>query len=200
MNVKDFDIRNALIRSGREEFLLKGFEKASLRLICKKANVTTGAFYSYFDKKEDLFDAIVAPMIKEFYLMYHEVVRSALTDVKNNEKNELKAIGFICEHLEEFRLLFDCSKGTRYEDFQKDMLQELFMSSYQTCFDRYAGCQVDPDVVWIFVRIKFAQYMEIIYGNYSMEEIRKLISLYAAFTETGFMRLIEVITDKATNA
>lgn len=34
-----------LIKSGREEFLEKGYAKANLRDICKAAGVTTGAFY-----------------------------------------------------------------------------------------------------------------------------------------------------------
>lgn len=34
-----------LIRSGRAEFLEKGYAKANLRDICKAAGVTTGAFY-----------------------------------------------------------------------------------------------------------------------------------------------------------
>lgn len=33
-----------LIRFGKEEFLKKGYAKASLREICKAAGVTTGAF------------------------------------------------------------------------------------------------------------------------------------------------------------
>lgn len=40
------DIREALLKSGKEEFLAHGFEKASLRIICKKAGLTTGAFYA----------------------------------------------------------------------------------------------------------------------------------------------------------
>ena len=40
------DIREALLKSGKEEFLAHGFEKASLRVICKKAGLTTGAFYA----------------------------------------------------------------------------------------------------------------------------------------------------------
>ena len=49
------DVRGALLKSGREEFLAHGFEKASLRAICKKAGLTTGAFYSHFSGKEELF-------------------------------------------------------------------------------------------------------------------------------------------------
>jgi len=53
-----FDVRAALLKSGKREFLECGFEKASLHSICAGAGVTTGAFYSNFRAKDDLFGAI----------------------------------------------------------------------------------------------------------------------------------------------
>lgn len=41
-----------LIKSGKEEFLKKGYAKANLRDICKNAGVPTGAFYFSFENKE----------------------------------------------------------------------------------------------------------------------------------------------------
>ena len=38
--------------AAKEEFLQKGFQKASLRNIVKQAGVTTGAFYGYYESKE----------------------------------------------------------------------------------------------------------------------------------------------------
>ena len=43
-----------------QEFLKKGFKSASLRNIVKIAGVTTGAFYGYYDSKEDLFESLVS--------------------------------------------------------------------------------------------------------------------------------------------
>ena len=49
-----------LIRSAAmQEFLKKGFKSASLRNIVKIAGVTTGAFYGYYDSKEDLFELLL---------------------------------------------------------------------------------------------------------------------------------------------
>ena len=193
MNCKDFDIKAALLKSGKEQFLLHGFEGASLRGICKAAGVTTGAFYAYFDKKEDLFDAIVEPMMKEYYRMYNGLIGRAMEDVKSDEGNELEAIEFICAHRDEFHLLFDCSGGTRYASFKEELLEKLLLNSYQACFDRHAGGPVDPGIVRLFVRIKFTQYMELVYGGYSMKDIRRLVRQYAAFTEAGFLRLLQEI-------
>ena len=191
MNTKDFDIREALVRSGKEEFLLRGFEGASLRAICRKAGVTTGAFYACFDRKEALFSAIVEPMLADYPRMYDGIVEKALADVTSNGANELEAVEFICAHRDEFRLLFDCSGGTKYAGFKDMLLDEVFMRSYQRCFDRYADGPVEGAVVRLFVRIKFAQYMELIYGGYPMKDVKRLIRQYAAFSEAGFLRLIE---------
>ena len=43
-----------ILEAAREEFLEKGFERASLRRIVKEAGVTTGAFYRYYPTKEAL--------------------------------------------------------------------------------------------------------------------------------------------------
>ena len=74
MAVRPADIRAELIRQGKKHFLLHGFEGSSLRQICNDAGVTTGAFYSNFEKKEDLFTAIVEPTVREFKQMYDKVI------------------------------------------------------------------------------------------------------------------------------
>ena len=49
---------NLILSAAMQEFLKKGFKSASLRNIVKTAGVTTGAFYGYYDSKEDLFEAL----------------------------------------------------------------------------------------------------------------------------------------------
>ena len=44
--------------AAKREFLEKGFQAASLRNIVKTAGATTGAFYGYYDSKEELFEAL----------------------------------------------------------------------------------------------------------------------------------------------
>ena len=53
---------NLILSAAMQEFLKKGFKSASLRNIVKTAGVTTGAFYGYYDSKEDLFEALVSDM------------------------------------------------------------------------------------------------------------------------------------------
>lgn len=43
-----------------DEFFMHGYNKASLRMICSRAGVTTGAMYFYFKNKEALFREILS--------------------------------------------------------------------------------------------------------------------------------------------
>ena len=46
---KNAKTKEDLIAVAKQEFLDKGFEGASLRTICKKAGVTTGAVYFFLE-------------------------------------------------------------------------------------------------------------------------------------------------------
>ena len=55
-----------LLNVARKEFLEKGYQGASLRTICQKANVTTGALYFFFANKEDLFSQVIGDVLDQF--------------------------------------------------------------------------------------------------------------------------------------
>ena len=55
----DTSIDPRIMDSAKEEFRTLGFEKASLKSICQRAGVTTGALYKRYAGKEELFRADV---------------------------------------------------------------------------------------------------------------------------------------------
>ncbi len=185
------NIRELLLFSGKEEFLANGYDKASLRNICKHVGLTTGAFYSQFSGKEELFSALVEPMLDSFKWMYKTVIAQELSDLSSGIENELTSIRYAIAHKDEFRLLFDCSKGTRYEGFKEHLIHKVFYPSYQEVFDRYAGKPVDPSLVLMILHMKFEEYMELIYGGYTMEDVNRLITQLTVFSIGGFRALLE---------
>lgn len=74
-NENDYEKRKLLIEAAKKEFLEKGYNKASLRNICAKAGMTTGALYFFFNNKEDLYSSIVNPPIEELKKMVIEHYR-----------------------------------------------------------------------------------------------------------------------------
>ncbi len=147
------DVRELLLSGGKEEFLAYGYEKASLRNICRHVGLTTGAFYNQFSGKEELFAALVDPTLDGFKRMYKKVISQELEDLGSGVENELTAITYAIAHKDEFRLLFDCSKGTKYEGFKEHLIHEVFYPSYQEVFDRYAGKPVDPSLVLLILHV-----------------------------------------------
>ena len=54
----DRETKAQLLKYAKEEFMEKGFAGASLRSICRKADVTTGALYFFFKDKDDLLNVV----------------------------------------------------------------------------------------------------------------------------------------------
>ncbi|MBE6123815.1 MAG: TetR/AcrR family transcriptional regulator [Erysipelotrichaceae bacterium] len=193
MIIKDFNIRTALLQSGKNEFLEHGFKDASLRTICRNAGLSTGSFYTHFRSKEELFSALVDPVVSTFEPFFNGLMDRELEDLSTGIENEVTSIAFAVNHRDEFRLLFSCSAGTAYENFRSDLINEVFYPGYQKVFDRYAERRVDPALVKIVLMMKFEEYMELIYGGYSMEEITKLITNLAIFSKAGFSEMLKTI-------
>lgn len=186
-----FDTRSALLKSGKEEFLEHGFEKASLRAICTGAGVTTGAFYSNFKAKDDLFGAIIEDDLRAYNEIYDDLIDRVVAHAPNGEGGELEVMDFIMDHRDLFKLLFDCSEGSSYEGF-KDELLAKFNRTYQRFFDSYAKAPVAPAITHTVVRMKFAQYCEMIYGDYGRDEVMHITDRLAGFTTAGFETLLGV--------
>ena len=191
MAIREFDTRAALLRSGKADFLEYGFEKASLRSICAGAHVTTGAFYSNFKAKDDLFVAIVEDDLRAYNDIYDNLIERVVGKVVQAENGEIEVMSFIMDHRDLFKLLFDCSAGSSYEGFKDDLLAK-FDSTYQRFFDAYAPGKVDAVTTRAVVRMKFAQYMEMIYGDYDWDEVMQITSRLSSATKAGFEALLDV--------
>ena len=65
MSLPDKSIDPKILCSAKNEFMSKGYADASLRTICQKAGVTTGALYKRFDGKEALFETLVRQTLQD---------------------------------------------------------------------------------------------------------------------------------------
>ena len=120
------NIKTNIYKAGIEEFSSKGFRKAKMQDIAKRAGISVGLTYSYYQNKEDLFAAIVDPI-------YREIIRPIQDDDrKESEKGdpshlfeeELTLILQLFKDKREiFLMLFDLSKGTRYEKAKEEIIK-----------------------------------------------------------------------------
>lgn len=126
MSMPDTSIDPKILNSAREEFLSKKYADASLREICKKAGVTTGALYKRFPGKEALFEAVLAPTLKAVETMSVQVEDYDYECLDKNQMQSVwdmseltleKFVRFFYEHHDGFRLLLCCAEGSAYSDF-----------------------------------------------------------------------------------
>ena len=130
----DKHIDSRILDAAREEFLSKPFDSVSLRTICSKAGVTTGAFYNRYSTKEELFDALVAPtlaMVEEYCNRTESVSYTRLDedDLRRiwalTPETQRNVINMFYDHYEGLRLLLIHSEGTKHANFLHDFVSEV---------------------------------------------------------------------------
>jgi Transcriptional regulator len=139
MSVPDCSIDPRIIESAKKEFLLHGFEKASLKVICEKAGVTTGALYKRHKGKEDLFSAVVAATLADLddyaiakvSMDFKALSDNELVDIwEMDEKTMMWWFQFLYERHDDFVLLLSCAEGTVYSNFRHDWVEKVTNHTY----------------------------------------------------------------------
>ncbi len=99
-----------LLDASAEEFGEKGFHEASVSSITRRAGVALGTFYTYFDSKEALFQALVQHMSGQVKVYAKESVESLKEegefDALDVEEAALTSfLNFASEHKEIYRII-----------------------------------------------------------------------------------------------
>ena len=135
-------VRSRLLEAGKEEFRDRGFLKASLRAICKKADVTTGALYFFFESKASLFEEIVKETV--------EKLKELTGDFSNREKQlqpeeyDRIFMEFIWENRDIARILMDGAEGTRYDNFREDTCIRMEQFLRENLQKKCGDCEGNP--------------------------------------------------------
>ena len=120
------EIHEKILECGKRHFLKYGFEKSSLRDICKDACVTTGAFYRHFDNKNELFEAIVSPVADKIFSNFFDYEKESIDSIKTKHNEKVSQVHidgtfetalFLFDNKEIYSLIINGSYGTSYENF-----------------------------------------------------------------------------------
>ena len=97
--------REKLLRAAEIEFGEKGFHEAAVAGITYRAGVALGTFYTYFESKEEIFQALVSYMSSRTRSWIAERVADA-PDRLTAERMGLEAyIEFVCQHKGIYRII-----------------------------------------------------------------------------------------------
>ncbi|HHV11982.1 MAG TPA: TetR/AcrR family transcriptional regulator [Clostridiales bacterium] len=196
--------RERFLEEGKKEFLEKGFQDTSLRQLCKKLGLTLGAFYGYFKGKEALFEAIVSGPAEKV-LRYYKESHDSYT--KKNPKEQYEGIGnepadvlmvmldCMYEYYDEFKLLFCCSAGTKYELYLEEFIAvEVIATGQFLDLMRENGIlsvEIDEQLSHNLASMLFNGMVEIFKHDMTYEHAREYVTKLRLFYTAGWMKLFE---------
>lgn len=194
---------HSIFSAARQEFLEKGYKSASLRNIVKTAGVTTGAFYGYYDSKEELFEALVGEHYN-FLLDCFRKAQSEFAEIPPEEQpDNLTSISGECmyemllyayEHLNEFKLILCCSEGTRFSKLIDEMV-EIETNATHDYFKVLEGLgrpvpSIDKRLEHILITGMFNTFFELIIHEMPLAEAKHYLKEMRAFYTAGWMKIM----------
>lgn len=191
-----------ILETAKREFLERGFLGTSMRRIAGLSGVTTGAMYGYFASKEEIFDSLV----KDAYEAVMNAYRNAHEEFASLPYKEQVAgmgtitarciewcVGYIYDHIDEFRLILMCSEGTHYSSMVDEMMK-IEEESTEKFIDlmRENGMPVpdiDPLLEHMITSGYFMSFFEIVRHSVPRDAAFSYIHDLQAFYKAGWERL-----------
>ena len=196
MSLPDRSIDSRLLTAAKEEFLEKGFDKASIAEICKAAGVTTGALYKRYTGKEELFSALVIDTYNDLVEFVFEIENTDISGFTDQElydsfslmpEMSRKWLRFLYERREGFTLLIRCAAGTRYENFHQDWTEKmnvLDFKFYQEARRRgMVSKEISAEELHVLTYSVWALYYEPFFLGFTWDQLKQHAEIIYRFAD-----------------
>ena len=94
-----------LLDAAAIEFGERGFHDASISAITRRAGTALGSFYTYFDSKDEIFQALVRYMSEQLRDHVTPLVQAAPDEISAERIGLESFLGFVREHKEIYRII-----------------------------------------------------------------------------------------------
>lgn len=170
---------NKILIAAMELFATNGYPGTSVNAIAKKANVSKGLIYNYFESKEDIVKGLITMMLK----MADDILDKAASEKADNPKQELKIlidvfIDSIEQQMEMMRwilpLAFQMSKFSFVNDMVTGKIESL-IGVMRSIFERLG--YNDPErEAWLLGAIMDGLSMDIaVMPDYEIDKMHKFL-------------------------
>ena len=181
-------------------FLRDGFQKASLRQIVKDAGFTQGAFYGYYQSKEELFCDLVQETANGIFEILHQI--SAKMDQYPEESRMLHMsecymnglpllVDFLFEHHEELILLMQKSEGTRYANFMGQIQRTSQSNTERRIKTAKDPLPLHPYSLQAIMDSYYSAVFHILLSDLSKEDTYQAMYDIQKFYQIGMMGLLK---------
>ena len=199
MAVKNHALDDGILQAAKAEFLEKGYEAASLRKIAAQAGVTIGAIYTRYPTKDQLFCALVQPLLDQIGEAFSSL-KGSYYEEQQDLQPELMAQSMALESQTILHLLFDdydravlllCrSTGSSLASFF-DRIVERKIQETLIFFQGAGVAHPSEDLLRLLVSGQFHMYIEIIRGGYDLDQAKKLMEAAMVYHTGGWIALLQ---------
>ena len=195
----EYEKRALLIEAAKKEFKEKGYNKASLRSICAKAGVTTGALYFFFENKAELFSAIVDEPIKGLknLLVKHfkedGEYMGHLDSLENIEMDHSDLSDMLVEYIyryyDSFMLLLTSAENTVYENCMDEFVK-LTETATPIMLSELKGYTFDEYMSHWMSHITVDAFVNVIKHEPEVEQAKLKLRKIINYLIEGWMQLV----------
>lgn len=201
MAVKNHALDDRIVEAARAEFLEKGFRGASLSRITERAGITTGALYTRYKNKDDLFCSLVREVLDiagqdmgRMYEAYSAAQTSGdpkqILDVIHQE--ERVYLDLLMEHREACFLLFCRSDGSSLEQKLNTMMDRKAQQT-EAYFQSIAKPGAEVDGLGFIISSQLHFFRQILEKNYDREKTLRCMRTVTRYMEAGWTAIFEEI-------
>lgn len=197
---KNKELDRPIIEAAKMEFLQNGFQYTSINNIAKRAGVTTGAIYTRYKGKDELFHSLIEELLEvldkerkgneKAYIEYC-IDKNFKNFLNSIEKETAGYIDILFEYYDECKLLLICSKGSSAEAMFNEMLKNK-ISETKAFIKRNIAPDISElklDLVELLMNQQFSAYTLIIEKGYSKEKTTDYIKMFGEFIKAGWEKI-----------
>ncbi len=199
MDIKNDEMDSMLREAAYDEFLEKGYRDASMRNICARAGLTTGAMYTRYKNKDELFRSLFENVSSDLNKLFENVgpayYRAAseggaqLIEVVQMETSAI--VTLIYRRLKLFRLLLLNSEGSSMESFYDDMVDKK-VGEMALFFKKACKGEFDETAIKLLLKSQFEAYRIMIKDGMNKKDALQTLKSMNVYYSAGWKALLNV--------
>ena len=181
-------VTEKLLECAKEEFLVNGYENASLRVIAEKAGYTKGVIYIRYPDKESLYRSLVQPVADGVCDFLQKALDgfSALPGEEQQAQKKsyaddgvAKIIDYIYENFDLFKILLTSGETHIYQEFLHRII------------DAFTSGRLTPELAHILSCAFYSGFFEIVMHDMPQEQAHEHIQRLRKFYNIGWKNIFE---------
>lgn len=198
------DIHRRILQAARGEFLQKGFKDTSMRTISRLSGVTLSNIYNYFRDKDDIFRAVLTPLLNAFEQLFAEhnsddYMSKEFFSMDSHQKKLIDDFMIIpTNYRTELKILLFNSAGSSLENFRDTFVDRYTQESLRymkLMKERYPHIKADFSdfflhsmcSLWLTVMGEIVTHDEL-----TDADIKQFITEYITFGTAGWKELMKI--------